>query len=459
MVKFHSHLFYMLSLACRIKRTMSSSLLACLWILQTTACAPQKRPARKDDAKLCALQETYEWVDGHCYQKNSLGSRQAHCQSSGGRWVNEKCMSRQLASDLETACGEQGRAWVLDELTGSETCLSKAETQTRREFCKEQDGNVWEEGRCLNLNAKACLAGGDVWTSAQKCLTPEEHSCLEQIDGAVWVAGQCVSQDEKNCLSSTHTKVWRDSTCHTKNFVDYCQDPSRVGTQEIIHRFNPDPETEINALQEAIKTTQALMEMLRKNSGKEDLDCTTAMEQLRRYKSLTLNEKNLRNLAPIAHLDRLEKLYLSKNQITDLDPLKALSELTTLNLFENRVTDLSPLTHLSKLEKLILTTNQVVSVRPLAALGQLKTLNLRDNKLTSIKELFDRELSLKSGGLSKLEALDLSRNCSLSNVSDLSKLAKLKDLNLKDTQVDIEALDPSLKEKVTANSNPQCSGS
>jgi len=73
-------------------------------------------------------------------------------------------------------------------------------------------------------------------------------------------------------------------------------------------------------------------------------DCATANQRLLSLTQLTLNDRQISDVTPLAGLQQLTVLDLSGNtQLVDGGPLSGLERLKTLNLAGTKVTDLSPL--------------------------------------------------------------------------------------------------------------------
>ncbi len=84
-------------------------------------------------------------------------------------------------------------------------------------------------------------------------------------------------------------------------------------------------------------------------------DCATANERLLSMQTLTLNNRHLSDLTPLADLQQITALNLSGNdQLSDVSPLAGLERLETLDLTGTKVVDLSPLAAL-KFRGLIIT--------------------------------------------------------------------------------------------------------
>jgi internalin A len=75
-------------------------------------------------------------------------------------------------------------------------------------------------------------------------------------------------------------------------------------------------------------------------------DCETANSRLLTIRTLSLSERNLTDLTPLAGLPKLSSLDISKNPITDISPLADIEQLKSLNITDTEVTDVSALAKL-----------------------------------------------------------------------------------------------------------------
>lgn len=88
-------------------------------------------------------------------------------------------------------------------------------------------------------------------------------------------------------------------------------------------------------------------------------DCRVADSRVNVLKDLQLNNKQIKDLQPIASLVNLEKLNLDNNKIVDLLPLENLLNLEQLYLQGNQINDFTPLKKLDKLHSLKFNKNSV----------------------------------------------------------------------------------------------------
>ena len=134
--------------------------------------------------------------------------------------------------------------------------------------------------------------------------------------------------------------------------------------------------------------------------------------------------------AELGNLKRLERLYLTNNELTGSIPkeLGKLENLTDLGLGQNRLTGPIPkeLGKLSDLEYLVLHDNRLTGSIPkkLGRLSRLDRLDFYSNRLTG-------RIPKELGRLEKLTDLDLSQNWLTGPIpKELGKLSELKYLSL-----------------------------
>jgi len=148
------------------------------------------------------------------------------------------------------------------------------------------------------------------------------------------------------------------------------------------------------------------------------------VEDIKQLDELDLTGNKLSDITCLSELTHFNSLYLSFNNLTQLQPLEKHNNLLALTLDENQLDDLTPLAGLSKLNLLSLNSNKISDLRPITKLIYLKYLYLGENQIVDIN-------SLK--GLDNLVILDLSKN-QLTNVKALGELTKLRSLNLLDNE-------------------------
>ena len=88
--------------------------------------------------------------------------------------------------------------------------------------------------------------------------------------------------------------------------------------------------------------------------------------------------QDLSSFRSLPHPDRLLRVYLSDNMITDISPVKVLSNLEILYLDKNQIRDLSPLSALKKLKVLNITGNPIQDLSPIHHLQEGLELYIED---------------------------------------------------------------------------------
>ena len=148
------------------------------------------------------------------------------------------------------------------------------------------------------------------------------------------------------------------------------------------------------------------------------------VDDIKQLGELDLTGNKLSDITCLSELTHFNSLYLSFNNLTQLEPLEKHNNLLALTLDENQLDDLAPLVGLSKLNLLSLNSNKISDLRPITKLIYLKYLYLGENQIVDIN-------SLK--GLDNLVILDLSKN-QLTNLKALGEFTKLRSLNLLDNE-------------------------
>ena len=134
-------------------------------------------------------------------------------------------------------------------------------------------------------------------------------------------------------------------------------------------------------------TKADLEKVTRLNLYDNKLTDVKGLENLTQLTELYLYFNQLTDVKGLEKLTQLEKLYLNNNQLTDVKGLEKLTQLTELSLSNNQLTDVKGLEKLTKLRWLVLDGNQLTDVKGLEKLTQLTELSLRNNQLTDVKGL------------------------------------------------------------------------
>ncbi|PFJ14984.1 hypothetical protein COD67_19020 [Bacillus cereus] len=143
-------------------------------------------------------------------------------------------------------------------------------------------------------------------------------------------------------------------------------------------------------------------------------------------KRLSLYNKQVSDLSPLATLTQLTTLALNYNQVEDLTPLAGLTNLQILHLGANSyIHDLTPLENLTHLKTLLLAQNDIEDITPLSNLTNLDYLVMNYNNISDLTPL---------EGLTNLTTLELSFNL-ISDVSPLENLTNLTRLWLEEDHI------------------------
>ncbi|MGC7139061.1 leucine-rich repeat domain-containing protein [Listeria ivanovii] len=181
-----------------------------------------------------------------------------------------------------------------------------------------------------------------------------------------------------------------------------------------INRIFPDPD-----LAERVKETL-------KKSNVTDVVSQRELDEVQIFNG---NGRTIISIDGLQYFTNLKELYLSRNHIRDLTPLKDLTNLAILCLDKNRLENLNGIPS-NKLVRLSLEDNELTQVDALANLTQLETLFISKNQLKNIDAL---------ANLTNLKTLDLNRN-ELEDLSPLARLENLTSLDLANQKCVKEAL-------------------
>ena len=144
------------------------------------------------------------------------------------------------------------------------------------------------------------------------------------------------------------------------------------------------------------------------------------LEDLTGLQYLDLSSNQIRDISTLQKLDGLKILDLSKNSFNDITYLKKLIDLQSLNLSDNRIVNHNNLVDLINLRSLYLRNNHISNILFLEKILHLENLYLSDNKISDISFL---------GKLTELRTLIMSHN-KIIDSSPLKNITNLKILNL-----------------------------
>lgn len=162
-----------------------------------------------------------------------------------------------------------------------------------------------------------------------------------------------------------------------------------------------------------------------------------SVAQFRNLKRLHLWGRQIRDIAFLSEMTRLEDVVLDDNFIEVLPPLEAHTNLTALSIGRNRIADLAPLEKLANLQHLHVSDNPLHDLAPLAKCAQLRALGcsrtgIRD--LSGIRHLDRLEmLYVDANPLDNLDPIRgltnvLHFTANSCRIKDLSPMAGMRDL-------------------------------
>jgi internalin A len=132
---------------------------------------------------------------------------------------------------------------------------------------------------------------------------------------------------------------------------------------------------------------EALATRTRYSFRGKDLVSLKAFAYLPQTTELIASNNQIKSLAGLEGLTKLETLDLGGNAIESIEALKGLDFLRVLRLQGNEISDLTALGELKALSDLSVGSNKLTDVKPLAKVETLEYLNLSGNALESLEGL------------------------------------------------------------------------
>ncbi len=197
----------------------------------------------------------------------------------------------------------------------------------------------------------------------------------------------------------------------------------------MINNLDKYPEQIQHTIKELLKigSAERLRNVTALSLANRNISDLTPLAGLINLVNISLNHNNISNIAPLAGLTNLEYINLHQNKISDITPLASLKELHSLDLDQNNISDITSLAGLTKLVYLSLGENKISDITPLADLTNLKYLYLNQNNISNVTTL---------ANLTNLKFLELSQN-NISDIAPLTKLLKFKSLDMTHNQIKI----------------------
>jgi len=119
------------------------------------------------------------------------------------------------------------------------------------------------------------------------------------------------------------------------------------------------------------------------------------LAKLHNLRYLSLQFVGQIDIQPIAHLEKLETLFISNGKISSFDVLKLLTRIEALDLSYTNFDDLRVIARLRNMRSLNLRGTPVSDLSPISNLTKLESLNISDTKVTSLRPVARLDSLLK----------------------------------------------------------------
>ncbi len=180
-------------------------------------------------------------------------------------------------------------------------------------------------------------------------------------------------------------------------------------------------------MKNTLKILIFLVFMACSNSKSEELkENKSTNEQMAQINTIPKQDKSCIELGK--YNISAEKIELKNKGLEEINCITDYRNVKVLDLRWNKIKDVKPLKNLKKLEVLKINFNQIEDIKPLLNLTNIKELWLHNNKISDIRGI---------GKLTKLEHLDISFNPLKNGIKEISRLKRLKRLELREVPKEI----------------------
>lgn len=262
--------------------------------------------------------------------------------------------------------------------------------------------------------------------------TKDSTNVVLQLDNpTAYVNGSPVTLTVPGTLINNKTMVPTRFIAESMNCVVSWDDNSKT----VIIMPNKTIKFDDSNLEAAVKTSL--------NTSKSSL--TTA--DVASLKTLDTDNKSIKSLEGLQYCINLERISISKGEISDISELSNLVKLEDIYMPYNKITDISPLKNLVSVKTLFLQSNDITDISSISGMKSLETLALGNNNfkdisviknLTSIKNLFIQGALVQDitpvSNLKDLEMINLS-GTQVNDLTSLKDNTKLTSLNILDTAI------------------------
>ncbi|WEV67803.1 LPXTG cell wall anchor domain-containing protein [Bifidobacterium sp. ESL0769] len=134
-----------------------------------------------------------------------------------------------------------------------------------------------------------------------------------------------------------------------------------------------------------LKDLNALNKLYIRYSGLSNMDWTRGLTNL---SELNIGSTKMTNMNGLRSLPNLQHLYIDYIPLTNLDWIKPLTNLTSFGLYGSPVTDVSALKYLTNLTTLALRGNPSLSdISAIGGLTKIRSMSLESNSITNVSQL------------------------------------------------------------------------
>lgn len=170
------------------------------------------------------------------------------------------------------------------------------------------------------------------------------------------------------------------------------------------------------------------------------LNKTVIVDNKNNVIGFNLNYCGLEDLKPLQKFKNLEYLYLSNNEIVDINIIKSFKKLKILSLSSNKIEDIGAINHLKKIEELYLDNNKI-NIIPELYLPKLNLLFIYSNEIEDIDNLRNLSeihfLNISQNKIKKIDTLKKFQkleylSASKNDITDISPLIEFRQLNTLD---------------------------
>lgn len=191
-----------------------------------------------------------------------------------------------------------------------------------------------------------------------------------------------------------------------------------------------DTELKISTFEEEVTKIRELVNVNNKN-----ISDISGIEYFTNLEKVNLNDNKISNITPLQNLGKLEEVLLDGNQLKSMEVIGSLTNLKVLDLGHNEleIEQVEELKNLSKLEELSLDyikTEKVIDISAIFELENLQKLDLTGNLWITQDNLRDIYK------LDKLKKLELSACSNITDLTPISRMTNLTELNMNDCKVE-----------------------